>query len=241
MKLQYTTIAMLGLLGSMAAPAAAANVHVERALAHQGQLSLFYQALLNTGVASELNENTEYAIFAPTNAAFAEIQPRVYPCFYATPCRAQVAALLRNHIVPINESVSRFSRWGGGIPTLGSRKLDVEEPYKGDFAVEGRKILYQDKGEEVSLYPIDGVIASNQELAPFRMPPVVDVAPGIVTEQTTTTYRTSLPPTSSVFTDGYMVPGGYPASPTVIYMVPTVPSQGDTTETTTITRTKTTE
>ena len=48
---------------------------------------MFYQALLNTGVASELNENTEYTVFAPTNAAFTEIQPRAYPCFYSAQCR----------------------------------------------------------------------------------------------------------------------------------------------------------
>jgi hypothetical protein len=205
---------------------------------------MFYQALLSTGVANELNENTEYTIFAPTNAAFTEIQPNVYPCFYAAQCRVEVAAVLRNHIVPRNESIHRFSKWGGGIPTIGSRRLDVEEPYRTEYTVESRHVLDQTEssessriqGDKASLYRIDGVIASNQELAYFRTQPIADIA-GTVTEKTVTTYHT--PGTFPVFSERYTVPGGSPAA-RVVYMGPDeLPD--NTTQTTTVTRTTTTE
>jgi len=244
MKYALATITVLGLLGSMMTPAAANNSAVENALAGQGDVSMFYQALLNTGVARELNEHTEYTVFAPTNAAFAQIQPREYPCFYAPSCRQQVAAILRNHIVPRNESVERFSKWGGNIPTIGTRTLYVEEPYQGQYTVEGHGVLYQTKssedlrkqGEDASLYQIDGVIASDQDLAVFRMQPVASI-PGTVTQKTVTTYRTSAG--APVVSSGYTVPGGYATAP-VVYMVPDETSD-DATETTTVTHTMITQ
>ncbi|MGB9154626.1 MAG: fasciclin domain-containing protein [Alphaproteobacteria bacterium] len=221
MKVRFATIAMLGLLGIMTAPAHATNSNVENALAGRADLSMFHQALINTGVANELQENMEYTIFAPTDAAFSQISPSVYPCFYSVQCRAQVAAVLRNHIVPRNESVYLFSKWGGGIPTLGNRTLYVEEPYKDQYTVEGRTVLDQMagseslrmEGERVSLYRIDGVIIDDNELAQFRNP---HVANGAVVRRTVTTTYMQTPPTYG----GYVVPGGgYPADGSV-YVIP---------------------
>ena len=231
-----TMVVLASLLGTTASHAN--NTAVENALANHSDLSMFYQAFMSTGVASELNENTEYTIFAPTNAAFTSISPRTYPCFYSEQCHAAVAAILRNHIVLQNKSVNLWSKWGGDIPTIGKRTLDVEEPYKGQYTVENYTVLYQmvssesvrTQGEDVSLYQIDGVIASDQELSQFRSP-VADI-PGTVTEKTITTYHTRgiAPPVYS----GYLVPGGHSASsPT--YMG----SEDDPIETTTVTHTST--
>lgn len=199
------------------------NNNVEDALADQPDLSLFYQALQSTGVANELNEVDEgYTIFVPTNAAFSAIKPRAYPCFYAVQCSAQIAAVLRNHIVPKNESVARFSRWGGSIPTIGSRRLDIEEPYKGRYTVEGRNLLYHTSysefgrttGSKINFYRIDGVIISPQELAAFRMQPTLGSADTVM-EKTTTTYRMPAPSPQAnhALSGSYFVPGGYPAPP----------------------------
>jgi len=226
------------------------NSYVESALVDQGDLSTFYQALLTTGVMRELNGNTDYSIFAPTNAAFAEIRPRIYPCFYAVQCRPQVAALMRNHIVARNESINRFSKWGGDIPTLGNSRIDVEEPYQGHYTVEGYRVLYQNqnvetshaKGHRVSLYRIDHVIADDQDMAPFRTVPYVAAVPAGVMEKTVTTYRapvTTLYP-QTIMPTTYLVPGGYTASP-VVYPEAYVEVPDETTETTTVTRTTTTK
>jgi uncharacterized surface protein with fasciclin (FAS1) repeats len=188
--------------------ASASNSHVEAELGQRGDLSIFYQALLNTGVARELNENTKYTIFAPTNAAFEQINPRVYPCFYAVLCRSEVAAVLRGHIVPGRETLHRYSEWGGDIPTLSPRRLNVEEPYKGEYTVNGHRVLYRD--DLVGLYEIDGVIAGDRELAFFRKPVPPEI-PGTVTEKTITTTRTIIVPPE--FSSGYFIPGGYPAVP----------------------------
>lgn len=239
MKYPIAAITMLGLLGGMiATPASAANRNVESMLAEQGDLSMFSQALHNTGVANELNENTEYTIFAPTNAAFAAIQPRVYPCFYSTQCRTELAAVLRNHIVPRNETIRDLSLWGGNpIPTIGRRGLYVEETYKNQFTVEGRAVLTQGGGERVSVYRIDGVIIGDQELAQFRTQPVADYN-GAVTEKTvTTTYRA--PAVYPAVSGEYAVPGGGPAGP-VVYVAPGE-TPDNTVKTTTVTHVTTTE
>lgn len=225
-------------VATLGTSAHATNRSVDSLLASQEDLSMFYQALLNTGVANELNENTEYTIFAPTNAAFTAIQPRAYPCFYSAQCRVEVAAILRNHIVPRNESINAFSKWGGNhIPTIGSRELYVEETYKDQYTVEGHSVLHQSEGDRVSLYPIDGVIANKDELAQFRTQPVADNA-DTVTEKTVTTYRT--PVTYPVTSGGYAIPGGGPSAAPVVYRsqdeLPDSASQ-----TTTVTRTTTTE
>ncbi|MFA6280023.1 MAG: fasciclin domain-containing protein [Bdellovibrionales bacterium] len=224
------------------------SVYVEEALADQNDLTMFYQALHVTGVINELNDNTEYTIFAPTNAAFSQIQPRVYPCFYVAQCRPQVAAILRNHIVPRNESIERFSRWGGNIPTIGNRRIDVEEPYKGHFTVEGYRVLYQNEGSDasrvrgnkISLYRIDGVIASDQDMVPFRTVPFVAMPAGVM-EKTVTTYRTPVSSSyapQTIMPNGYWVPGGYATNP-VVYTNEYDDVPDSITETTTVTHTTT--
>jgi uncharacterized surface protein with fasciclin (FAS1) repeats len=244
MKYTLATVTMLSLLGGMIASANANNSNVEFVLESQGggNLTLFHRALINTGVARELNENTEYTVFAPTNAAFSEIRPRTYPCFYSMQCRSEVAAILRNHIVPRQETIKYWSTWGVPISTIGARGIHVEEAYKNDFTVDGHKVLHRNEGDQVNLYIIDGVIANDRELAPFHRRPVAGTSDTVV-QKTVTTRRTS--GASSAIPNGYLVPGGSPGT-TVIYTNPdetidTDEMPDDTTQTTTITRTRTTQ
>ena len=155
-------------------PAYAANSNVETILAGQQDLSMFYQALRTTGVAQELDAKTPYAIFAPTNAAFAKIQPQVYPCFYDIACRGKVAALLRDHIVPRNESLRVFAKEDEDIMTLGAHSLEVDKTYWHGYEVEDHRILAEEKGPNVSLYKIDTVIVDDDDLAPFRVHPMTN-------------------------------------------------------------------
>ena len=243
MKYTLATVAVLSLFGGMIAPANANNGNVELALEAQGGLlSMFHQALINTGVARELNENTEYTIFAPTNAAFSEIQPRDYPCFYSANCRNEVAAILRNHIVPRQENIKYWSEWGRGISTIGPREIHVSEAYKDDFTVNGNKVLHRNEGNHVNIYTIDGVITNDRELDSFRRQPMADTSNTVV-QKTVTTRRTST--ASPGVPHGYLVPGGFSGT-TVIYsnpdeMMDTDEVPGDTTQTTTTTRTRTTQ
>ena len=204
--------------------------YVRSALEDQGDLTMFYQGLINTGVINEISNSRNYTIFAPTNAAFSRIHPNAFPCFYSVQCSAEVAAVLRNHIVPRNESIGRFSQWGGGIPTLGTRRLNVDELYTGQFTVERHRVLFPNEwlkerpteydyantyqGSGIRLYRIDGVIMSSQEMAPFRVQPS-SFMPQMLSEESTTTYRT-LDPYPNVG-DVYRAPAG---SPSVIYKLP---------------------
>jgi len=202
MKRQLITITLLGMFGGVstfaASPAYANNRSVESALANYSDASLFYAALLNTGVLNELDPNARYTVFAPTNEAFAEIRPSLYPCFYAVQCRAQVADVLRDHIVVGRRTLKELVH-EAEIPTLGHYQVYAESPYIGDYAIGNQKVL---SGAEVHgnmIYRINGVIINNQQLAQFTaLPPVADAR----VQKTITTYRTPA---------AYPVPGGgYP-------------------------------
>ena len=142
-----------------------------------------------------------------------------------------VADVLRNHIVPRHESINSFSKWDGGIPTLGKRSLDVKEAHMGDYTVEGQRILTRAQGNEVSVYQIDGVIISQEELNSFHMLPLARIPDDgdTVTEMVTHSTQSHYSPDSG----GYPVPGGYPAA-SGTYVAPGGSPDGDT-ETTTVT------
>jgi uncharacterized surface protein with fasciclin (FAS1) repeats len=196
MKRLFTTLGLAALLAATAipawtAPAYAGNSSVEATIESFGDLSMFYQGLLNSGVINELNENQHYTIFAPVNPAFAEVQPQTYPCFYAVQCRPQIAVLLRNHIVSGGYGLKELVSYGQGIETIGGRHIFVQEPYVNDYAVDGKTILSKSEANGNMIYRINGVIAIPQELAPFRT--VSYQPPEKTVTKTITTYTTQAP------------------------------------------------
>lgn len=160
------TLMTLGFLGMMSSTALAGNT-VEDALKDRKDLSVFYQALVNTGVINELN-NGPYTIFAPTNEAFSQITQDKYPCFYSNQCREEVATILRHHIVPAEEHVSDVVRQKGGVYSINDRYINIAEPYKQHFTADGHEIETQNQLLGGVLYRIDGVIANESEMAEFR-------------------------------------------------------------------------
>lgn len=213
MKCGRTASSVLIALMASLASSQGSNIGVEAKLAALPDASIFYHALLNTGVANELSESVGYSVFAPMNAAFSPINPNTYPCFYAVQCRAQVAAILRNHIVPQNYDLASLSFWQG-IPTLGNRYISVEEPYIGQFAVDGRRIVYALQDVDSSVYEIAGLLADNAELRAFVQAPG---RPGTLTGRLTG-YRTIIVPEGPM----YPVPGGVGAP--VITEIPEGPT-----------------
>ncbi|MGE3624549.1 MAG: fasciclin domain-containing protein, partial [Bdellovibrionales bacterium] len=174
-----TMIVLAGLCAGitfLSGPAGAHNRSVETTLAGYGDTSLFYQALLNTGVLAELDENARYTVFAPVNASFAVIRPDFYPCFYSTQCRPQLAEILRNHIMTGNWAVDELAR-KGDVKTLGQDRLEVESPFVGDYAVSGRRVLSAGETDKTTVYRIDGLLADKQQLEVFRNAPAANVMP----------------------------------------------------------------
>ena len=198
----------------------AGNSAVEANLRNYGDVSMFYQALINTGVLNELSETKHYTIFAPTNLAFGEISHQKYPCFYSEYCRPQIAALLRNHIVEGSYSLSEATKYGQGLQTMGNRRLVVTQEYVNHYAVNNQDILSNgDTGSNV-IYRVNGVISDPQEMAQFQNVNIVPAAvpmpePAMTTTQRTITQRTYLvpSPTSSSYPAGPMDP--YPIDPQV--------------------------
>lgn len=187
----FRLITIVGLLGSvptflLSGTAQAANSAVENSLKNRPEISTFYQALVNTGVINELSPGLRYTVFAPTNEAFAAISQAKYPCFYAEQCRAQVADVLRNHIVKGEVHVSDAAAQKGVVFSIDKRNVSVAEPHKGTFTADGHSIINQRQTLGGMLYEIDGVIANQQELAWFEAPrtmPVADASPQVITEK----------------------------------------------------------
>ena len=196
------TMSLFSLLGTAsilgwAPPVQAANSNIEATIQSYGDLSMFYQALLNTGVINELNENQHYTIFAPTNAAFAQIRPETYPCFYTEQCRPQIAALLRNHIIAGRHDYADLVSYGQSIQTLGTRRILIEEPYTSEYTVAGKRILSRSDVAGNIIYRIDGVIATPDELQSFQTVSMIAPTQSTVTTEKTITRRTYLAPTST--------------------------------------------
>jgi len=186
MRYALTTITLAGMLSLAAVAAQANNTTIENAIKSRPDLSQFYQAMVNTGVANELYEGVAYTVFAPTNAAFARIAPDKYPCFYSAQCKDEVAAIIRHHIVPGEAYVDTIVQHQGGVYSINHRFIAVAEPYKHDYTADGHDVLSEMMLGNGILYKIDGVIVNDYDLAEVAKPVYVQVAEG---EKTTTTTK----------------------------------------------------
>ena len=209
--LGFTALLSTTLLGQTMT-AHAENTAVETSLESYGDLSMFYQGLINTGVINELREDQHYTIFAPTNAAVRDIRPNEYPCFYSLECRPQAAAILRNHIIVGQYGLKDLTSYGHGVQTVGVKVAKVEEPFVGDYTVDGRKILSESDIDGNVIYRIDGVLAGPKTMAQFQkvsyspsefspdtetvttISTPVDGAPKDLTQTTVVVHRTTVQP-----------------------------------------------
>ncbi len=165
MKMYVPMVGLLACLNTM--PAYADNINVENAIKSRPDLSVFYQALVSTGVNHELNPGTSYTVFAPTNEALAQIRSE-YPCFYKAECRAQAAEIVRNHIIPGKTHIADAVKHEGGFFSLGRRFVTIGEPSRDDYTVGGHAIHSMSPFSGGILYKIDDMIANPHELASLQ-------------------------------------------------------------------------
>ena len=83
--------------------------------ASSGQFSTFSAALNNAGLAPTLTQGGPFTIFAPTNAAFANVQQMVDAM-----SMNQLAVLLNFHVVPGINDASAIPPTSGAAPTIGA-------------------------------------------------------------------------------------------------------------------------
>jgi uncharacterized surface protein with fasciclin (FAS1) repeats len=155
----FFTIVSVGLTSAIAK-----NPTVEDSLKRRDDLSVFYQALVDTGVADELQDGKDYTIFAPTNESFEKITREKYPCFYTPECKQEVAAILRNHIVEGAIFVDR-ARTTNLRSLNDQRVINIAQPHKNNYSVDGKAIIYTMSFTSGILYKIEGVIADKMELS----------------------------------------------------------------------------
>lgn len=163
--------AILLLMGiPLAQPAQAGHPRLEKAISARPELASFYEALIVTGVNTELRDGHPYTIFAPTNEAFAAITREQYPCFYSEQCKAQIADVVRNHIVPGEEHISDVVKRKGVLFSIDRRQIPIGMPNPNRFTADGQNIIRANGLLGSMLYTIDGLIASPQELVMFTTP-----------------------------------------------------------------------
>lgn len=159
-------ITALGLLACVSAPAFA-DSNIQEAIKRREDLSMFYQALVNTGVWDQLSSGS-FTVFAPTNEAFEKIPKDKYPCFYSPQCKDDVAAILQHHIIKGEVYVDTVAGRQGGIYTVDSRFLTISEVTKGRYSAGGNSITSTNMLGGDVLYKIDGVIADKEDLVMLR-------------------------------------------------------------------------
>lgn len=158
------------LVGILAAQAAYANnERVERVLERRPDLSVFYQAMIDTGVNQELSDGVSYTIFAPTNEAMAHMLPPSYPCTYDSTCRAAVTDIVRNHIVVGEVGFNPSLR--GTVFSIDREPLTLGEPFRGRLTVNGYRVLSQYQLAGGVIYRLDGVLANRREMAALSPAP----------------------------------------------------------------------
>ncbi|MBY0407542.1 MAG: fasciclin domain-containing protein [Rickettsiales bacterium] len=157
-------------LSLLATPASANNERVENAIKNRKELASFYEAMLVTGVNTELREGKSYTVFAPTNEAFARITKDQYPCFYSEQCKEQIADVVRNHIVPGEEHVEDVIKQKGALFSIDKRQIPIGMPNPNKYTADGQNIIRTNGLIGSMLYTIDGVIANPRELSMFTAP-----------------------------------------------------------------------
>jgi uncharacterized surface protein with fasciclin (FAS1) repeats len=185
------SISFLTALG-MGLPAFANNAALETGLQKSVDLSMFYQALVTTGVINEFQEGKHYTVFAPINTAFQAIDPAQYPCFYAVECRPQIAALLNNHVASGDHALKEMVTYGNGFPSIGDAAIKIEEPYVGDYTADGHQILSKTEIDGNVIYRIDGVLAQQKDLTQFQMASLALPDSAVAEQETVTTFETPL-------------------------------------------------
>lgn len=144
--------------------------YIEEKIAARPELSRFAEALQKTGISKELNQGESYSVFAPANSAFDALedsaQSNLDMCFLSENCKAELAKVLRNHIVP--QEVSYADPGLHAVHSIDGFTITLHEPRKGDRYANGKKVLEQQGLFGGQLYVIDGLMQDTQERVDLR-------------------------------------------------------------------------
>lgn len=114
--------------------------NVLQAAAEEGNLRMFTGAVDTAGLRDTLSGSGPYTILAPSDNAFKNIPSPQIDALSKDP--AQMAALLKNHVIPGKYTIKDL-RNQGYVNTLGGKKLKVSSS-NGAFAVDGAHIIKND-------------------------------------------------------------------------------------------------
>ncbi len=148
-------------------PAFAENNNIDNALNNCDELSEFKKALVATGVIEELDPKASYSIFAPTNEYLAKIIKGEPSCLSSQQCKAEMATILRNHIVEGTINLREVAKQKTMVlSSISGHLITIAVLPNGDIIADGNDItMQQPMAGGVMLYEINGLIANPQEHA----------------------------------------------------------------------------
>ena len=163
-------LSLVGLLtAAFVAPAAAARpdgagrptivstaISLNASGPYAGAFDTLLAAVIECDLAAALSGTTQLTVFAPTDAAFAELG--ITPATFANGCPDGVTAILLYHVAPGRWSAERIiDNDGGQLPTLNSDTLDVN--VNGGVLVDQAQVIAADvTSSNGFIHAIDAVL-----------------------------------------------------------------------------------
>lgn len=155
---------------------------LQETINNRDDLSTFRNLLAITG-SDKLIAGGGHTVFAPVNQAFNYLPQDQYPYLYSVAYPAynsEASSVAQNHIVNSEVYLSDSVKHQGGVYAVNGRFIPISEGTKGDYYVDGHRVLYSSYKSGGMFYVLDGVIARPWEvtaLVPSPVPAVTEYAP----------------------------------------------------------------
>ena len=125
--------------------------------AQSGEFSTLLAAVTACDLVGALSGKTQLTVFAPTDAAFAELG--ITAATFATGCPDGITDILLYHVAPGRWSAGRLiDNAGGSVPTLNGSALSVSVADGSVFVDDSRVIIANVNSSNGFIHAIDAVL-----------------------------------------------------------------------------------
>lgn len=146
-----------GTKSQVVAPVAAQGTNLLDTAAAKGSFGTFAKAVEQAGLGETLRGAGPYTVFAPTDAAFAQLPPGKLDTLMKPESKEELARILKYHVLTGRKSVADISKWDSARTMHGqSAPIKMTE---GKFSIDGANVTESDIGSSNGvMHGIDKVI-----------------------------------------------------------------------------------
>lgn len=139
------------------APVAAQSSNLLDTAAAKGSFGTFAKAVEQAGLGETLRGTGPFTVFAPTDAAFAQLPPGKLDTLMKPEGKEELARILKYHVLTGRKSVADISKWDSARTMHGqSAPIKMTE---GKFSIDGANVTESDIGSSSGvMHGIDKVI-----------------------------------------------------------------------------------